>query len=88
MTSPTKQFTKQVHICSRMNQVTCDTDSTFMQYSNIHMRSASKILKEVCTHIKKLQKEVDEQSERLSELLSSVDINTVDAATLRSLLQL
>ncbi|XP_022886818.1 transcription factor ILI3-like [Olea europaea var. sylvestris] len=49
--------------------------------------SASKILKETCNYIKKLQKDVDGLSERLSELLASRDISVVDADLLASLLR-
>ncbi|GAB4845495.1 hypothetical protein Ancab_038902 [Ancistrocladus abbreviatus] len=50
--------------------------------------SASETMKEVCIYIKKLQIEVDELSERLSELLPSIDLNDADAEILRSLLQM
>ena len=50
--------------------------------------SAWRILKETCSYIKKLQGEVDDLSERLSQLLDSLDnINGVEAEQLRSLLQ-
>ncbi|XP_059645382.1 transcription factor ILI4-like [Cornus florida] len=48
---------------------------------------ASKILKETCSYIKRLHKEMDDLSERLSQLLASVDSNGIDADILRSLLQ-
>ncbi|GFZ07751.1 similar to BANQUO 3 [Actinidia rufa] len=35
--------------------------------------SPSKILKETCSYIKRLQREVDDLSERLSQLLASMD---------------
>ncbi|KAK0586858.1 hypothetical protein LWI29_013535 [Acer saccharum] len=40
--------------------------------------SASKVLKETCSYIKRLQSEVDGLSERLSQLLNSMDITSVD----------
>ncbi|KAL1810231.1 hypothetical protein ACET3Z_027221 [Daucus carota] len=49
--------------------------------------SSSKILKETCNYIKKLHKEVDDLSTRLTYLLDSMDSNSVDVETLRSLLQ-
>ncbi|KAL8118193.1 hypothetical protein AgCh_015916 [Apium graveolens] len=49
--------------------------------------SSSKILKETCNYIKKLHKEVDDLSTRLGHLLDSMDSNSVDVETLRSLLQ-
>ncbi|XP_052179608.1 transcription factor ILI3-like [Diospyros lotus] len=47
----------------------------------------SKILKETCSYIKRLHTEVDDLSEKLSQLLASMDINTIDENILRSLLQ-
>ncbi|KAL0286050.1 UNVERIFIED_CONTAM: Transcription factor ILI6 [Sesamum calycinum] len=49
--------------------------------------SASKIVKETCNYIKKLQKEVDDLSDRLSQLLASGDITALDADIIRRLLQ-
>ncbi|KAG5522825.1 hypothetical protein RHGRI_034840 [Rhododendron griersonianum] len=48
---------------------------------------ASKILKEACKYIKRLHREADDLSERLSQLLASVDTAGIDADILRSLLQ-
>ncbi|KAK4362458.1 hypothetical protein RND71_017699 [Anisodus tanguticus] len=49
---------------------------------------ASKILEETCNYIRMLHSEVDDFSERLSQVLASVDTNTVDLVdTLISLLQ-
>ncbi|KAJ9163630.1 hypothetical protein P3X46_023279 [Hevea brasiliensis] len=44
--------------------------------------SASKILKETCSYIRKLQREVDDLSERLSQLLDSMDITNIDIESL------
>ncbi|KAI4336015.1 hypothetical protein L6164_014594 [Bauhinia variegata] len=49
--------------------------------------SASKILKETCSHIIRLQKEVEELSESLSRLMDSADISDIDEETLRRFLQ-
>ncbi|XP_023516930.1 transcription factor PRE3-like [Cucurbita pepo subsp. pepo] len=46
--------------------------------------SAAKILQETCNYIKNLHREVDDLSERLSELLASSD--TAQAAIIRNLL--
>ncbi|CAG7869853.1 hypothetical protein IGI04_023144 [Brassica rapa subsp. trilocularis] len=46
--------------------------------------SASKVLQETCTYIRNLNKEVDDLSERLSQLLESTD--SAQAALIRSLL--
>ncbi|KAK2973523.1 hypothetical protein RJ640_010578 [Escallonia rubra] len=48
---------------------------------------ASKILKETCKYIKRLQGEVEDISERLSQLLASMDNSGVDTDFLRRLLQ-
>ncbi|XP_028753614.1 transcription factor ILI4-like [Neltuma alba] len=48
--------------------------------------SVSKVLKETCSHIKKLQKEVEELSEKLIELMDSADIRDIDEESLRRLL--
>ncbi|KAG4936543.1 hypothetical protein AAZX31_18G159300 [Glycine max] len=50
-------------------------------------QSASKILQETCCYIRKLQEEVEQLSERLSELMDSVDISDIDRRTLQNLLQ-
>ncbi|PSR95814.1 Transcription factor like [Actinidia chinensis var. chinensis] len=51
--------------------------------------SPSKILKETCSYIKRLQREVDDLSERLSQLLASMDTSGsgLDVEILKSLLQ-
>ncbi|KAF3437753.1 hypothetical protein FNV43_RR20509 [Rhamnella rubrinervis] len=46
--------------------------------------SASKVLQETCNYIRNLHREVDDLSERLSELLATTD--TAQAAIIRSLL--
>ncbi|KAJ4711305.1 Transcription factor protein [Melia azedarach] len=48
--------------------------------------SASKILQETCDYIRSLHREVDDLSDRLSELLASTDNNSAEAAIIRSLL--
>ncbi|KDP31231.1 hypothetical protein JCGZ_11607 [Jatropha curcas] len=48
--------------------------------------SASKILKETCSYIGKLQREVDDLSEKLSQMLDSMDISNVDVESLISIL--
>ncbi|KAK7338873.1 hypothetical protein VNO77_19507 [Canavalia gladiata] len=50
-------------------------------------QSASDILQETCCHIRRLQKEVEELSERLSELMDSADISDIDRSTLHNFLQ-
>ncbi|CAB4264589.1 unnamed protein product [Prunus armeniaca] len=48
--------------------------------------SASKVLQETCNYIKNLHREVDDLSDRLSELLASTDMDSDQAAIIRSLL--
>ncbi|KAG8652466.1 hypothetical protein MANES_06G094500v8 [Manihot esculenta] len=44
--------------------------------------SASRVLKETCRYIRKLRTEVDGLSERLSQLLDSMDISNIDIESL------
>ncbi|KAK8567266.1 hypothetical protein V6N13_105244 [Hibiscus sabdariffa] len=48
--------------------------------------SASKVLQETCNYIRNLHREVEDLSDRLSQLLASTDTDTDQAAILRSLL--
>ncbi|KAL6983502.1 Proteasome subunit alpha type-4 [Sarracenia purpurea var. burkii] len=48
--------------------------------------SASKVLQETCNYIRSLHREVDDLSDRLSELLASTDSDSAEAAIIRSLL--
>ncbi|CAA6665156.1 unnamed protein product [Spirodela intermedia] len=48
--------------------------------------SAAKLLKETCSYIKSLQREVDDLSDRLSDLISAMDDNSAQAEIIRSLL--
>ncbi|KAM2781732.1 hypothetical protein FF1_011483 [Malus domestica] len=48
--------------------------------------SASKVLEETCNYIRNLHREVDDLSERLSELLATTDMDNDQAAIIRSLL--
>ncbi|KAL3845978.1 hypothetical protein ACJIZ3_003381 [Penstemon smallii] len=49
--------------------------------------TTSKILKKTCNYIKKMHKEVDNLSDRLSALVASGNINEIDADVIRRLLQ-
>ncbi|RHN41073.1 putative transcription factor bHLH family [Medicago truncatula] len=51
-----------------------------------HKVSAAKILQETCNYIKNLHREVDDLSDRLSQLLDTIDPNSAQAAIIRSLL--
>ncbi|KAG9451240.1 hypothetical protein H6P81_011205 [Aristolochia fimbriata] len=48
--------------------------------------SAAKVLQETCNYIRSLHREVDDLSERLSELLATTDTSSAQAAIIRSLL--
>ncbi|KAM0952947.1 putative transcription factor bHLH family [Dioscorea sansibarensis] len=48
--------------------------------------SAARVLQETCNYIRSLHREVDDLSERLSELLSTTDMSSAQAAIIRSLL--
>ncbi|CAA3020083.1 transcription factor PRE6-like [Olea europaea subsp. europaea] len=48
--------------------------------------SASEVLQETCNYIKNLHREVDDLSDRLSQLLESIDSDSAQAAIIRSLL--
>ena len=48
--------------------------------------SASRVLQETCDYIRSLHREVDDLSDRLTELLASIDDTSAEAAIIRSLL--
>lgn len=50
--------------------------------------SSSKVLQETCNYIRNLHREVEDLSERLSELLASSDMDSDQAAIIRSLLNM
>ncbi|KAF9592871.1 hypothetical protein IFM89_018425 [Coptis chinensis] len=48
--------------------------------------SAARVLQDTCNYIRSLHREVDDLSERLSDLLSTTDITSAQAAVIRNLL--
>ncbi|KAJ8750004.1 hypothetical protein K2173_013919 [Erythroxylum novogranatense] len=48
--------------------------------------SASKVLQETCNYIRNLHREVDDLSERLSQLLATIDADSPEASIIRSLI--
>ncbi|CAL9100451.1 HLH [Musa troglodytarum] len=48
--------------------------------------SAAKVLQDTCSYIRSLHREVDDLSERLSELLDAAGASSAQAAIIRSLL--
>ncbi|CAL9107490.1 transcription factor ILI6-like [Musa acuminata AAA Group] len=51
-----------------------------------HRVSAARVLQETCSYLRSLHREVDDLSERLSELLAMADISGAEAAIIKSLL--
>uniref|UniRef100_A0A0E0GHG6 BHLH domain-containing protein n=1 Tax=Oryza nivara TaxID=4536 RepID=A0A0E0GHG6_ORYNI len=51
-----------------------------------HEVPSSRVLQETCNYIRSLHQEVDDLSERLSELLATSDMSSAQAAIIRSLL--
>ncbi|CAL0302743.1 unnamed protein product [Lupinus luteus] len=58
-----------------------------LNQTNNSRQSVSKILRETCCYIKKLQKEVEDLSEKLTNLMDSVDISDIDRRVLEDFLQ-
>ncbi|CAA6659530.1 unnamed protein product [Spirodela intermedia] len=48
--------------------------------------SASKVLQDTCNYIKSLHREVDDLSERLSQMLATTEMSSAQAAIIRNLL--
>ncbi|GMI90262.1 KIDARI, PACLOBUTRAZOL RESISTANCE 6 [Hibiscus trionum] len=57
-----------------------------LRRSGSDKKSASKVLEEACNYIRSLRREVEDLSDRLSQLLASTDMDSDQAAILRSLL--
>ncbi|KAL9253330.1 Transcription factor PRE5-like protein [Drosera capensis] len=53
---------------------------------NIDKMSANRILHETCNYIRNLHREVDDLSEKLSQLLETIDGESPQASIIRSLL--
>uniref|UniRef100_A0A0D9XJH1 BHLH domain-containing protein n=1 Tax=Leersia perrieri TaxID=77586 RepID=A0A0D9XJH1_9ORYZ len=47
---------------------------------------SAKVLQETCSYIRSLHREVDDLSDRLTDLLAAADVSTAQAAVIRSLL--
>ncbi|KGN47805.1 transcription factor PRE6 [Cucumis sativus] len=50
-----------------------------------HKASASRVLQETCNYIRNLHREVDDLSERLSQLLAATENDSAEATIIRSL---
>ncbi|RRT46171.1 hypothetical protein B296_00054630 [Ensete ventricosum] len=63
------------------------TSTHAMKVHWILQASASKLLKETCSYIKSLHREVDGLSDQLSGLMATMDSNSPQADIIRSLLR-
>ncbi|KAG8088255.1 hypothetical protein GUJ93_ZPchr0010g7682 [Zizania palustris] len=54
--------------------------------SLIEQVPSASVLQETCNYIRSLHREVDDLSDRLTELLAAADVSTAQAAVIRSLL--
>ncbi|KAK9052448.1 hypothetical protein SSX86_029077 [Deinandra increscens subsp. villosa] len=70
-----------VQLISKLQQLLPDTR---IQRSN--KASASKVLQETCSYVRSLHREVDDLSDRLSQLLSTIDADSPEASIIRSLI--
>ena len=55
--------------------------------ADVMQASTTKLLKETCSYIKSLHREVDDLSDRLSDLMATMDHNSPGAEIIRSLLR-
>uniref|UniRef100_A0ACD5V986 Uncharacterized protein n=1 Tax=Avena sativa TaxID=4498 RepID=A0ACD5V986_AVESA len=55
--------------------------------SSSQAASTAKMLKETCSYIKSLHREVDDLSDRLTDLMATMDTNSPAAEIIRSLLR-
>ncbi|KAL8230046.1 hypothetical protein R6Q57_014946 [Mikania cordata] len=61
-------------------------DQIHTAHSHHHKDSSAKVLEETCSYVRRLQREVEDLSQRLSELLQSMDTDSPQAAIIRTLL--
>ncbi|RWW59456.1 hypothetical protein BHE74_00033605 [Ensete ventricosum] len=82
--TPLRQSLLSATICDCLPHVA----SVFDAWAHICMQaSAAKLLKETCSYIKSLHREVDDLSDRLSDLMSSMDSGSPQADIIRSILR-
>ncbi|KAK1438886.1 hypothetical protein QVD17_04698 [Tagetes erecta] len=70
-----------IQLISKLQQL---LPGTRIQRSN--KASASKVLQETCSYVRSLHREVDDLSDRLSQLLSTIDADSPEASIIRSLI--
>ncbi|KAG6777658.1 hypothetical protein POTOM_017484 [Populus tomentosa] len=70
-----------IHLVSKLRQLLPE-----IRQRRSDKASASKVLQETCNYIKNLHREVDDLSERLSQLLATIDSDSPEAEIIRSLI--
>ncbi|EYU34661.1 hypothetical protein ABFS82_11G124500 [Erythranthe guttata] len=75
-----------IELVSKLQQLLPQTRNTSNTTPASNKASANKVLQETCNYIKKLQKEMDDLSVRLCQLLSTVDADSAEAAVIRALI--
>ncbi|XP_047336541.1 transcription factor PRE1-like [Impatiens glandulifera] len=81
---------EMINLISKLQQLLPEipTSNTRTNRRTNHAKaSASKVLQETCNYIKNLHREVDDLSDRLSQLLSTIDADSTEAAIIRSLIE-
>ncbi|XP_073311213.1 transcription factor PRE1-like [Primulina huaijiensis] len=73
-----------IELVSKLHQLLPEINRSNGRRSN--KASANKVLQETCNYIKNLHKEVDNLSDRLSQLLSTIDADSPEAAIIRTLI--
>ncbi|KAL0381064.1 UNVERIFIED_CONTAM: Transcription factor PRE1 [Sesamum angustifolium] len=74
-----------VELVSKLHQLLPEIrNTTSTKRSN--KASADKVLQDTCNYIRNLHKEMDDLSARLSQLLSTIDTDSPEAAIIRTLI--
>ncbi|XP_073146865.1 transcription factor PRE5-like [Henckelia pumila] len=73
-----------IELVSKLHQLLPEINRSNGRRSN--KASANKVLQETCNYIKNLHREVDNLSDRLSQLLSTIDADSPEAAIIRTLI--
>ncbi|CAM8988244.1 hypothetical protein QQ045_009587 [Rhodiola kirilowii] len=73
-----------IHLMSKLQQVLPNELGRRRRRSE--KVSGLKVLQETCNYIRSLHREVDDLSERLSQVLATMDADSAEAAIIRSLL--
>ena len=69
--------------CEEIRSASSHYNSTVCVYVQV---PSARVLQETCSYIRNLHRDVDDLSNRLSELLATADVSTAQAAVIRSLL--